>query len=67
MSHDTAATVIAAFAAVGMLGLAIASAIRAALGSVRKEAKRDGKIDEVLVRLTDMAEDHEKRLRKGGL
>lgn len=60
MTGTDAAAILAAFGAVGGLGLGVAA-------QIRRGAERDGKVDAVLERLTDLAEDHEKRLRRGGL
>lgn len=46
--------------------LAVAAA-NPALSSMRSGSRRDGKIDATLEKLTDIAADHEERLRNGKL
>jgi hypothetical protein len=53
--------------AVGALAVAAVSPVTAALQSSRQEGQREGKLDSAITRLTEIAEDHEARLRKGRL
>jgi hypothetical protein len=43
------------------------SAVSPSVGVIASRAKRDGKLDAAIERLTAITEDHEARLRKGKL
>jgi hypothetical protein len=49
------------------LGALAVAAIGPAVAMLTSNARRDGKVDAVLERLTKIAEDHENRLRRGRL